>query len=305
MFKDVGPHVKENQINKLKSKVKAITYLSPICLMAFLIFVLVGMTNDNTIAIYSLEWWIFGILILGLSFMFLTSFQKIPKIEIINDVIHYNSEGTREKFKIGEITKIEKVNSKISGWYSFRGGLQIHTKKEKLIFPYHIYNNESKMLQLIHQSHEILIEQISEFKLSNLFFLKYFYRNSYSFFLIPIFGFIFLLKNKESNNIGTIVILAIVVLLLIAVFKSFKFLKIENGYLNYINPILMQNCKYDIKSIKHANSELITTGRGGVKNLTIELVDRRIVTLNGGLNSQKSIDEIAHELNTRSKFTGS
>lgn len=285
----------------MKSKIKGITYLLPILIMTFVIFIFIVTTIDNTIAIYSLQWWIFLLVILGLFSMFLFSFKKIPKIEIKNSTISYYSINKQIQLKIEEISKIEQVISKINGWYSLRGGIIIHTENEKLVFPYHIYSNESKMLQLIHQNKELEIEKDCNFNFSNIFYLKYFYRNFGSIYLILIIPFISILINfKASDVLGIIIISGIIVLSVVAFHMTSKYIKIENGNLYHISPILFRSCKYDLKNIKYTNSNLINTGNGRIKNLTIELVDNQILTLSAGLNIQSSLAEIADELNTMS-----
>lgn len=235
--------------------------------------------------------------------MFIFSLKKIPKIEIINNEIYYNSNGTLVKIKIGEITKIERVTSMINGWYSFRGGLNIIAENENLIFPFHIYTNETEILQQIYKSDKEEIKPISNYSIENVSFIKYFYRNIYSFFIIPIVGFIFILQSKDENTIlGIIVISLIIALLMAVILRTFKYLKLDNEYLYSINPIGMKSCKYELKSIKHVNSKVISTGRGVIKNLTIELVNKQIVTLNAGLNKQNTLDEIERKLNTRSNM---
>lgn len=233
--------------------------------------------------------------------MFMISILKIPKIEIANNTVHFRFNGTKQSFKISDITKIERVNSHANSWYTFRGGLNIITENENLIFPFHIYSNETEILQQIYKSDKKEIKPISKYSVANFSFIKYFYRNIYSFFIIPIVGFLFILQSKDKNTIfGTIAISLIIALLLAVILRTFKYLKLDNEYLYYINPIGMKSCKYELKSIKHVNSKVISTGRGGIKNLTIELVDNQIVTLNAGLNKQYTLDEIARKLNTRS-----
>ena len=285
----------------MKTKVKATTYLLPFIIMAFLGFCYVGMTIDNTIVIYSWQWWIFGIIVVGLFLLFLISILKIPKIEIENNTVYSILNGTKQSFKISDITKIERVNSHANSWYTFKDGLNILTEKRNLIFPFHIYYNETEILQQIYKSKRKEIKPISNYSVTNLFFIKYFFRNSYSLLLVPVVGFMFILQSKDQNSIfGTIVISLIIAVLLAVILQTFKYLKLDDEHLYYINPIRLKSSKYDLASIEHANSKVISTGRGGIKNITIELVDKQILTLNAGLNKQKTLNEIARKLNTRS-----
>ena len=285
----------------MKTKIKATTYLPSFITLTIIGFCYVGMTLDKTVIIYSWQWWIFGIIAIGLFLLFLISFLKIPRIEIINNIVHSKLNGTRQSFRVDDITKIERINSHANSWFTFRGGLNILTKNGNLIFPFHIYSNETEMLQQIYKSDKKVVNPISNYSVVNFSFIKYFYRNSYSFFLIPIVGFIFILQSKDQNSLlGIVVISMLITLLMTVILRTFKYLKLDDEYLYYINPIILKSCKYDLKSIEHANSRVISTGRGAIKNMTIELTNKQILTLNAGLNRQKTLDEIERKLNTRS-----
>lgn len=294
---------KEIDNSKMKAKIKVITYLPTIITMATFMTIYASATIlDNSFVIFSLLWWFVGLVILGFFLLIIHSFRKIPKIKIINKTIHYKSGETESKVDIAEIEDIVRVESRINNWYSFRGGLQIHSENEMLIFPYHVYSNEKQLLRLIYQSESIAIVQKCSFSFFNLFFIKYFYRNLGSFFMIMAFVLAYILMSKESVLIGTIIISIMISMFIIIGFKTSQFLKFENGILNHIKPLYLMNCKYDINNIEYANSKSTSTGGNGrLKNLTIHLVDKQIITLNAGLNNQKTINELAQIINTTSK----
>ena len=292
-------------MKKMKSKIKTITYFPSIIVVAIFTSMFIGATiTDNPFVFNSLIWWIVAIFLLGLIYMILKAFKNIPQITILNDTVQSEAKKSNIKINIADIEKIERVQSKINGWYSKRGGLQIYTEKDMLVFPYHVYSNETQMLKLIYQREALTIKRNYSFSFENFYFIKYFYRSFGSFLLVMALSLVAVLISKDEITIIGIVGISLMVLPMITVFLMHsKFLKVENGYLYHISPLLLKSCKYDFKNIEYANSESISTGRGAVKNLTIELIDKQILTLIGGLNKQKSIDKIREKINTRSNIT--
>lgn len=284
----------------MKTKIKATTYIMPITILAFFVFCFIGMTLDETLVIYSWQWWLFGVVIAGLFLLFIISFLKIPKIEIANGIAFSKSYGHQQSIKINDITESERVISNINRWYSYRDGIKFYTDNGTLLFPFHIYSNESEILQRLFRSERKLINPSTEINFSNLSFIKYFYRNPYSCFLIPIVGFIYILQNKENTGtLGLIILSFIIILLSVVILKTTRYLEFHAGQLHYVNPLLLKRSMFDIDNIEHANSKIIATGKGGIRNLTIQLADKRMLSFKAGLNNQKSLDEIAIRLNTR------
>ncbi len=286
---------------QMKSKIKTGTYIPSVFIAVLFISMYIGATIINNPFVFnSLVWWIVGFFLMGYLYLILISFQKIPRFTITNDTIQCKSKDTNLKIGIANIEKIERVDSSINGWYSKRGGLKIHTKNDVLVFPYHVYSNESEMLQLIYQSEDVPIERYSSYSLGNFVFMKYFYRNFGSFCLIMALVLMTGLITKGNTTLIGMVIISPLLLMMIAVFILFsKFLKVEDGHLYHISPLLLKSVRYDIDTIEYANSKYLNTGSGGIKNLTIQLKDKRIVTLIAGLNRQINIDIIRQTINKR------
>lgn len=287
----------------MKSRIKTATYIPAVITMTiFIALYALGTFSDNEFRPHSLLWWIVGILIVGFFLLIRSSFKSIPKIEVVDNVIHFYSKSTQVKVKIGEITKLERVKSMINGWYSFRGGLKIYTEKEMLVFPYHVYSNEAKLLQLFYLSENSVIKRNCSLRFGNMLYMKYFYRSFGSFYLLTALVITYILMNKEHvGTIGFYVLSAMILLFLAVGLLLSKYVKVENGYLYHFSPLIMKRCEYALENIEYANSKAINTGGNGPgKNLTLELINKQILTLSAGLNRQKELDSIALEINDRS-----
>ena len=283
----------------MTTKIKFIVYFYPLIVFAFLLFCFVGMTIDGTIELYSVGWYVFLLVLILYSLLMWLEYVKIPKIKIGDGSISYRSKAAIVKFKRSAILKLERTKSGKSSSFSTRGGIEIHTKSDKLLLPFHIYSNEKEILQYLYQVNETNIDIESCFDTKNFSFIKYFYRESNGFLLITILLLFAVIISKIDSHWGILGTVCIFILLAKGLLLNYRYLKIEDGYLKHINPLQLKSTKYKIDQIAHSNSQAIRTGKSIIKNLTIELVNKSIVTLRAGLNTQKEIGELAKTLNTK------
>lgn len=266
--------------------------------IAFLLFCFIGMCYDDSIQLYSVPWYVVLSALLLYSLLMWSEFVKIPKIQIENGSINYKSKVAKVKFKRSDILKLERTRFGKNSKFSTRGGLAIHTKSDKLFLPYFLYSNEKEILQYLYQEKEIELDVESYFDSGNFSFLKYFYRELNGIVIITIIflAAVIIIIIKLDSYWGLLIALGVFGLLVSGLLLNYRYLKIEEGYLKHINPFLLKSTNYNVNQIVYSNSH----PDRAIKNLTVELVGKRIVILRGGLNIQVEIDELAKILNTKS-----
>lgn len=278
----------------MKSKLSLGYYIIIILITVFLWFIFIGMNRDGNLPLFSKGWYLFLLLILFTNILFVISFLKIPKIQIIGNRISFKSLDFSGEFGQNDITKIERVASHINSWYSFRGGLEIYVKDKIYDFPLHIYTNETELLQKIYKVSSKVIPIVSRYELKNFSYLKYFYRSFGTFYFLLSIPFIYLLLNtKNSSPFFSKLILAILPLMCILAFLlSSKYVLLDGTKLKLMEPLFFKSTTIHLDGIAHLNAKNISTGKGGIKNITIELIDKRVLTWRAELNKQSELDEI-------------
>jgi len=259
----------------MKSKLPFTYYLVVTLITVFLWSMFVGMNLDGTLPLFSKGWYLMLLPIIFTNILFIISFLKIPKIQIIGNRIRFKSLDVKGEFKQEDITKIESVATSINSWYSFRGGIKIYVEDKIYSFPFHCYTNETELLQKIYKVVPEKIQISNSYQLSNLKYIRYFYRNFGTFFLFLSIPFLILLFSINKNAPFTSkLILAIIPTMLILVFKVSSF---------YVT-VSANGC-----------AKKISTGRGSRKNITIALKNKKIITWRAELNKQSELEKIAKE----------
>lgn len=264
--------------------------------------IFIGFTIDGILEIYSWSWIFSLVFILLFTSWIIRLFRKIPRFTLTDQDITYELKGSTQSFLKSEIEKLEQATAFAIPFVTYRGGLNIITSQTNYSFPYHIYSNERSLLQSLYNLPKVNKVTITiRYGLSNLAYLTYWYRNIYMVFLLPVFGLIYVMINKQSETIWPLVILTFIPLMTIAVvIMTSSYISIQNNTLTHISPFLLRQKQIQITDIDFANSRIINTGKGGIKNLTLHLKNKQILTLNAGLNKLIELDEMATEINALS-----
>jgi len=283
----------------MKSSVKIGYWIGTGLTMGFLLFVFIGMTLDETLSIYSRGWSVFALVLFLLMFLFIVSYLKIPEIKIIGNIIHYKALGKKATFNKADIIELRKVASNINGWYSFRGGIKIITKDDEYEFPFHLYPNQAELLQQLYGVKLYKLDLIVTYSPSYLSYLLYFYKNPSTMYLFFSLAFIWLAFIKTNTVAGKIIFGLISALSILPFLMSSHYVKLEKNELITIHPLLLKSTKIQIKDIESVNTRSISTGKGGIKNITLTFNNKTIKTIPAGLNWQSELDLIANQLNTK------
>lgn len=283
----------------MKSRLSFGYYIVILLITIFLWSMFIGMNLDGTLLLFSRGWFLFILPIIFTNILFLLSFLKIPKIQIVDNRFHFKSLDFNGEFEQEDITKIERVSARINGWYSFRGGLRIYAKGEIYDFPFHIYTNESELLQKIYKFSSEEIRQSNKYKIKYFKYLKYFYRNFGTIYLLLSIPFLQLLFNvKKGSPLFSKLVLATIPLMFILFFKlSSKYVRLDGDALKLIDPLLFRSTEVQLRDIEHLSAKKNNTGKGSLKNITIELRNKSVLTWRAQLNKQSELEEIVKVFN--------
>lgn len=285
----------------MKSKLSFGYYIVIILITIFLWSILIGMSLDGTLLLFSKKWYLFILPIILTNLLFLISFLKIPKIQIIGNRFHFKSVDFNGEFEQNDITKVERVSTRINGWYTFRGGLKISAKGKIYDFPFHIYTNEADLLQKIHKVSDEEIPMSRKYAIQHLKYLKYFYRNFGTIYLLLSIPFLYMFFSvKKDSPMFSKLILAFIPFMFMLVFKlSSKYVRLDGCTLNLIDPLLLKSTEIQLSDIEYLSAKKISTGRGSFKNITIEFKNKSILTWRAELNKQGDLEEIVKEFNRK------
>lgn len=238
------------------------------------------------------------LLVLPLGFYFI-SIKKIPKIEIQNDRIKVKSFRRTLEFIDSKQFTFEEVK-RANIWFSMRGGLKIQSQDDEFIFPYHIYSNETEILNALTSKNKTINKTEVKYEFGNIKYLLKSWKNpTLIYFMLSVILF-FLALAKNTTDMYSLLFLSLIFFAGIFVFVlTNKYVKLENDKLIEFAPFLIRSKSISIDDIENLNSDKIGGYRMSIKNLTLKLKNNQMLTLMGGLNSQRELKEIERIVNEK------
>ena len=282
----------------MQSKLNIIAFVPSFILVTVFTLLLVGITKEGILQSYSLPWFLSVGFILIMFYWIISLFRKIPTFTIKDQVITHQLKGASQSFTLSDIQQLAQIPTRAIPFVTARGGLSIQTAKGEFCFPYHIYQNEAALLKAIHQvSLDVKVYIMQQYGINHLFYLRKWYRNSYVVFLLPMLGFVYLLVIKYEGMFWPTFVLSIIPLLIaVLIVQTSQLIHIEGKHLAHISPMALRKRMIPLEDIDYVNSSQISTGRGGLKNMTVHLKDKQILTLHAGLNKQQELNTLASQI---------